>query len=99
MSIQSAASVRPFIKPVLSTLSKEDRRFYDSNNRNLPAPTRTISDYTMLVKHRPLTDIEKRDLYCAIQAQFKKGELYRGSAIQAGIECGVYALRSLIQCA
>ena len=98
MSRQSTASVRPFIKPVLATLSKEDRHFYNSNDRHLPASTRTMSDYTILVKHRPLTKIEKQDLACAIQTLSKKGSLYEASAIHAGIECGVYALRSLVHC-
>jgi hypothetical protein len=99
MSRQSSAAVRPFIKPALAALSREDRRFYDNNNRQLSASSRTISDYRILVKHRPLTEIEKQHLDRAIQALSKDGTLYRGWAIQAGIECGVYALRSLVHCA
>jgi hypothetical protein len=96
MSIRSSASVRPFRKPVLDALSPEDRRFYDNNDRHLPASSRTISDYVYVVRHRPLTGIEKQDLNCAIQTLSKKSDLYRGRAIQAGIECGVYALKTLV---
>jgi hypothetical protein len=95
-SRKSSAAVRPYKKAVLATLDKETLKFYKELCKEKSDSEATISDYKLVVKHRPLTESEKRDLDTAIKMQSRKGKLYKGSAIQAGIECGIYAVTSLI---
>jgi hypothetical protein len=99
MSIQSAASVRPFIIPALAALTKEERSFRNNNRRNIAAHNRTILDYKRVARERPLTEIEKQDLHSAIEIERQSETRFGGWAVQVGIDCGVYALRSLVHCA
>jgi hypothetical protein len=98
MSQQSTASVMPLVKDALAALSPEVRKFRANNRRCLPASTRTILDYEKVRRFRPLTEVEKCDLYEATEIERNKSKYLGGRAIQTGINCGVYALKPLVRC-
>jgi hypothetical protein len=96
MSTRSSALVKEFRKAALATVTPEIRKIVQDSYKEMTAHMRTIVDYRRVAKERALTQTEKQDFYRALEAERKTGSRW---VVQIGIDCGIYALQTLVKCA